>query len=453
VHDKDHDSIPRFQSVGRQRLSQIYKAPRDFFWDIGTTLAYKLDLRRFQARGYWVLDIYFTPALPLGECGHFARSVRDPERLDAVVGLPREVWRQASADEKHRLVLELTSKILRHAQGDVTGPVLDRMFGAVLRAGEDLPWLTTTDKLCLPIDAALYNRLSLESWNEAALTERSDIIAKLSASLTEVGYDLAPDGIHSFGPSGQPQPVACWTDRRSDTSFALIPHGRFQPGISRGLVRQYRQVFSRMDEDVGEGPAPALKRTPIYLSDRDVDLSEKAPVAVPPFLLSRDVVLKSTSGLGRWLNTKSRQPVAATIPLPRLKPLLTAMQWALPTSSEFEWALRGGADSLFYWGSDAQDVERWQTFVRKKRPPERWPYYNRFGLTRLLECATWCVPSADRRDPCPIVFRGGALDCSPWQGCGEWRLLLNAAEGRARIPQSTGPVQLALRPVIRLGLR
>jgi hypothetical protein len=49
--------VRKFQAAGRRRLSQAYKAPRNFFWDIGGSLTYKLRERRFRVRDYSALDI------------------------------------------------------------------------------------------------------------------------------------------------------------------------------------------------------------------------------------------------------------------------------------------------------------------------------------------------------------------------------------------------------------
>src|SRR5215210_4437752 len=38
--------------------------------------------------------------------------------------------------------------------------------------------------------------------------------------------------------------------------------------------------------------------------------------------------------------------------------VLTEYRWTLPSSAEFEWALRGGVNSLFYWGDEVPETFR-----------------------------------------------------------------------------------------------
>src|SRR6185437_14530348 len=89
--------------------------------------------------------------------------------------------------------------------------------------------------------------------------------------------------------------------------------------------------------------------------------------------------------------------------------------------------------------------------------PRIWPWCNRFGLAAMLPRQTWCARSTVPGDPSPLITRGGAAHCYPWQGCGEWMALLSAVESRAEgetislNPLLPWEVKAAIRPVIRLG--
>jgi hypothetical protein len=132
--------------------------------------------------------------------------------------------------------------------------------------------------------------------------------------------------------------------------------------------------------------------------------------------------------------------------------VLRQFGWALPTSAEFEWALRGGVDGLFYWGNaiplwlareqgvepepdpadprSTADVTFQDLMDQELGPgrPRRWPWCNRFGLAALLASSTWCEPAGRPEDAKPLVFRGGVAECYPWQYCREWMRFLSAVE-------------------------
>src|SRR5919106_840594 len=77
-----------------------------------------------------------------------------------------------------------------------------------------------------------------------------------------------------------------------------------------------------------------------------------------------------------------------------------------------------------------------------------WPFSTRFGLAGAVAVSQWCV----YRGPGPdaeLFVRGGAGECHPWEGCGEWLWMVNGCI----VPQawrSADAASHAVRPVIRL---
>jgi hypothetical protein len=80
------------------------------------------------------------------------------------------------------------------------------------------------------------------------------------------------------------------------------------------------------------------------------------------------------------------------------------------------------------------------------------PYKARLELYAfsILSHSTWCEPIHDLQEPLPIVLRGGALDCYPWQGGHEAMLFLCATESRVAFDGRSGPLTSCLRPAIKL---
>jgi len=300
--------------------------------------------------------------------------------------------------------------------------------------------------------------------------------------------------------------VIQWRERGTGMTFSLIPGGTFQPGYEDALLDQLRVLYRRVTaERLGASEAEIARDNPELLempdeilvlgSDAPCELRLKPRVTVPPFLMATELVQSTLPGLDAFVDLSplaKRQEAypflgGVRLPWPQVEPVMQSYGWSLPTSEEFEWALRGGVRSLFYWGdepplfledgfgtvySEDELQKSWDAVMSSSFAPDRersWPWCNRFGLAAMVAQSTWCAPSRVPGDPYPLIVRGGAASSWPWQACGEWVSLLNAVECRlplgpcyaesasvrSIIRNALGPSYAdgaSVRPVIRIAL-
>jgi hypothetical protein len=337
------------------------------------------------------------------------------------------------------------------------------------------------------IEPSMAHHCSLEAWDALDDDDRRVLGDYLSERLQAAGWDVPePMSLAMSGPPGELRSVLQWREPASGMTFSFIPGGTFRPGFNEAQMTRVAELIrldsgAEDDEDEFDGPEP------------DPSWSLKPPVEVSPFLLAAELVRpRSVPGLeavaklsedgsaGKALYDFGFMGDAVEFPWDQVEPVLDHFGWSLPTSAEFEWALRGGVSSVFYWGDDfpefMEDVDvGWREPVRPDQArarasfeailsaafdldrPREWPWCNRFGLAAMLPRSTWCAPSTEPDDPAPLIFRGGAAHFYPWQGgCFEWMLLLNALESRSPVTVDPKnflaiPPAAAIRPMIRLG--
>jgi len=338
------------------------------------------------------------------------------------------------------------------------------------------------------IDPSMAHHFRLDAWDALDDGGRLALGDHLAERLQAHGWDVPePMTLGTFGPPDSPRSVLQWREPGSGMTFSLVPGGTFRPGYDEAQLARLAELRREGGGDVEEDEAGGYDRgepgqTTVFGSEAPCDLRLKAPVEVPPCFMATELVRPALPGLrsvvrlpdilfearkgGRYWFLGD----AILFGWDQVEPVLDHYGWSLPTSAEFEWALRGGTDSLFYWGdklpgfmeldagpafrrSGGEAASRFRAafdpMMSASFDPERaraWPWCNRLGLAAMLPLGTWCAPSAVPGDPDPFfIVRGGAAYCYPWQGCGEWELLLNAAETR---PQEDDDA--ALRPIIRL---
>jgi hypothetical protein len=324
----------------------------------------------------------------------------------------------------------------------------------------------------------------LKTWDALSDGERGAVADHLTERLAARGWEVEePLALRRFGPPESPRSVLQWRDPRTRMTFSLIPGGTFRPGYGPELLARYHELCLRV-EGVEYTPSPS-RETPVFASERPYNLRRKPPVKVRPLLMACELVPAILPGVqdgpDRREGGGDREDRSATgweemypylgdnlsVRWPRVEAVLGRFGWALPSSAEFEWALRGGVDSLFYWGDEPPDFVgaapvrggrsgaeqvSFDAVMSSRFDPDReraWPWCNRFGLAAMLAEGTWCAPATAPGDQFPLIVRGGAACFYPWQDCGEWVLLLNAVESRLA-PETDYADHNAIRPVIRL---
>lgn len=257
---------------------------------------------------------------------------------------------------------------------------------------------------------------SADAWF-AATPERREVIAKAV---------LAALGPKAFVFVGFERDVAVFSPKRKKLPLSLVPGGTFDQGLSEDALDRLRVRVEQagLTEPYEEWGA---------LLDRIGTLRPVRRVTVGPFLMGQ----------------KPGAPLSAN----ELVDWLEAGPWRLPTESEWEHAARGGESDRLTWRGDELPDERWLRETRKlgEKAANRFGLWG-FGLLPEV-CADRWAPDYQGAPtdggpvvgPGPRVVRGGAAELSPWQGCGEWHLLLTAMRGHQQ-----GWASLAARPVIGL---
>jgi len=299
--------------------------------------------------------------------------------------------------------------------------------------------------------------LQLSVWNGLDESERLEIVSQLSECISANGRLLEPIGFREFGPDDdRPQIVFQFKDCTFDIVFSLVLGDSFMPGYDERLLQRLLALIKRYEPHMADDFDPAAATA--WSSPQPCDLRRKPAIRIDPFLMATKLI-----AFGKW---------------DEIEPLLWRHAWELPTSNEFEWALRGGVDSLFYWGNklpffmtcfwerSRYDFDALFAWNEKEtawvtsfdgimggefRPSSlnSWPWCNRLGLQYMIASSTWCAPTGDMNDAFPLVSRGGARGGYPWQGCGEWRWLLSAFERRISLTDNYAN-RAWIRPIIRL---
>jgi hypothetical protein len=334
------------------------------------------------------------------------------------------------------------------------------------------------------IEPSMAEQFGLERWSLLDDGGKLALGESLTGRLKSHGWNVSePMTVARYGPPDGLQSVLQWREPASELMFSFIPGGTFRPGFNDAQIAQVAALIRKDSDD---------DKMDVAESELHSTLGQKEPVDIDPFLLAVELVRPNLRGLrdvtelpkgsepGKPLYGFQFMGDAVEFRRNQVEPVLAHYGWSLLSSAEFEWALRGGVSSLFYWGDEfpefMDDVNvGWRKSLRPDQAsakasfdaimsaafdpqrPRAWPEFNRFGLAAMLPRQTWCGASSAPGDTTPRVVRGGAAHLYPWQGgCFEWMMLLSASENSVdpKKGSSTGrfgpPPTAAIRPMIRL---
>lgn len=215
----------------------------------------------------------------------------------------------------------------------------------------------------------------------------------------------------------------------SGVEFNLLPGGRFRMGLSE---QEYQDAtrLPNCREDLLRGLMPTKE------------------VSVKPFLMSRTPLLESfvrqhvqlARGLFRpEFGDDPRDPVPIYMTRDEAEAVAGKFGFLLPTEAQWEYAIRGGTTTLFYFGSTLPDKQTLGSKILLTKFDEGVlddvTVANPYGLIGTLT-GSWCLErytptsdasrSGERQGDGPYVVRGGGAIFWPWQNQSEWMMCMSA---------------------------
>ena len=262
----------------------------------------------------------------------------------------------------------------------------------------------------------------------AATDERRAELARLVGEAIGPTFQFAGFRTHA----GTDLSIAVYTHLCGE--FSLIPGGAFDMGLSPEEERSIRAAR----EASGDERDDFDQEFDLLLSEID-QMRPLHRVVVPPFLMAQRVL--SVGLVQRWIDG-FRDPLyghveaaAAHFNPDQIAAVLAGTGLRLPTEAELEYAARGGLHRcLLPTGDRIPDENTLEAMIADTDGATSNVFgVHGYGLYPEL-CEDAFRPhykgapddGSAWRGRGNRVVRGGAANCYPWQGCGEWNMLLCA---------------------------
>lgn len=280
----------------------------------------------------------------------------------------------------------------------------------------------------------------------SATDERREELAQLVAA--ELGSEFFRyEGLRRYGQASAP--VAVFV-HATVGELSLVPGGGFDMGLSPEEEQTIRAARDR-----AEAAAEDFDQEFDLLLSEIGQMRPLHRVVVPPFLIAQRVL--SVGRALRWL-PNLRDPLyghvskaPAHLNPEQITAVLLGTGLRLPAEAELEYAARGGLHRrLLPWGDALPD----DATIEAMLADEDGSTHNAFGLHGYGLYPELCADhwqdhyrgAPDDGAPRPgagmHVVRGGAGDCYPWQGCGEWNLMLCAMRMTERAAEFGASIRL-----------